>query len=83
MKISRAQHNQLVADGHLYSINGRWYIALDSIEAGELASSDAGSASMVVAPEPMPEAEPAPELSALKERRRERKADVEGSAGSS
>jgi len=77
MRLTNKRRLELVAQGALVSVRGREYIALDVLDTPiELATPE---------PEPMPEAEaePMPELSALKERRRERKADVEGSAGSS
>lgn len=79
MQISGELHNRLVAEGAMVSVNGRWYVAVDIVEA----ATDDASPAPAAEPEPQADAEPAPESYALKERRRERKADVEGAAGSS
>jgi hypothetical protein len=86
MQISGEQHNRLMAEGAMVSVNGRWYIALDALDVGFGPALDFDLAlNLKHQPEPQTDAGPPPEADTLKapERRHGRKTDVEGAAGPS
>ena len=75
------RHNELVARGDMVSVNGRWYVAVDAVDAASAATGDRRP-TFDDRP-PTIDREPAPESDALKERRHGRKVDLEGAAGPS